>query len=202
MVSMLVGITGPSGAGKGCVARIFASRGFAVIDADKVAREVVMPGQPVLLALADRFGREIIKDDGALDRRLLAQKAFSSQKDTEALNRIMHGEICRRMKALADNYKASGKDCLFDAPLLIEAGLTEMCDTCIAVIAPAEVRTSRLIQRDGLSGQEIRSRLSRQHNDEFYLSHCEYSIVNDGDLQHLEDQAEAIADKLKDSRLH
>ena len=195
-VSVLLGITGPSGAGKGCVAKFFAQRGYAVIDADQVAREVVMPGQPVLAALADRFGGDIVKADGTLDRRLLAQRAFSSQEETKALNQIMHGEICRRMKALAENYKKSGQNCLFDAPLLIEAGLTELCDRCIAVISSENVRVTRLMERDGISQQEIHNRLSRQQSDDYYTSQCDYTIVNNGDLKELEKQAEAIADSL------
>ena len=195
-VSVLLGITGPSGGGKGCVAKIFAQRGFAVIDADQVARDVVLPGQPVLAALADRFGGDIIKADGTLDRRLLAQRAFSSQEQTKALNQIMHGEICRRMKSLAENYKKSGQNCLFDAPLLIEAGLTELCDRCIAVISSEDVRIARLMERDGISQQEIHNRLSRQQSDDYYTSQCDYTIVNNGDLKELEKQAEAIADSL------
>lgn len=195
-VSVLLGITGPSGGGKGCVAKIFAQRGFAVIDADQVARDVVLPGQPVLAALADRFGGDIIKADGTLDRRLLAQRAFSSQEETKALNQIMHGEICRRMKSLAENYKKSGQNCLFDAPLLIEAGLTELCDRCIAVISSEDVRIARLMERDGISQQEIHNRLSRQQSDDYYTSQCDYTIVNNGDLKELEKQAEAIADSL------
>ena len=197
-VSVLLGITGPSGAGKGCVAKIFAQRGFAVIDADQVARDVVLPGQPVLAALADRFGGDIIKADGTLDRRLLAQRAFSSQEETEALNGIMHGEICRRMKALAENYKKSGQNCLFDAPLLIEAGLTELCDRCIAVISSEDVRIARLMERDGISQQEIHNRLSRQQSDGYYISHCDYTVYNDGDLRRVEEQVKTVADSLAD----
>lgn len=189
---MLIGITGPSGAGKGCAARVFARHGFAVIDADKIAREVVSPGQPALTHLADRFGEDIIFPDGTLNRKLLSQRAFSSREETHALNGIMHGEICSRMKSLAEQYRKDGRNCLFDAPLLIEAGLTELCDVCIAVISPQNVRVARLKERDGLSEQDILNRISRQHNDDYYTSHCEYIIVNDGDIRQLEERAEAI----------
>ena len=195
---MLVGITGPSGAGKGCVAGMFAERGFAVIDADRIAREVVMPGQPALKALSGRFGEDIIKADGTLDRRLLAQRAFSTQEATEALNGIMHGEICAKMTALADNYRKEGRNWLFDAPLLIEAGLAELCDRNVAVIAPPEVRIARLMKRDGLGEEEIRLRLSRQQSDGYYISHCDYTVYNDGDLRRVEEQVKTVADSLAD----
>ncbi len=193
---MLVGITGPSGAGKGCVTRIFAERGFRIIDADLTAREVVMPGQPALEALAEAFGSDIIKSDGSLDRRLLAQKAFSTAENTDTLNEIMTGVICSRMKLLADECAKNGINCVFDAPRLIESGLINMCDTCVAVTAPREVRIARLKLRDGLTEQEILTRLSRQHEDEYYTSKCEYTVINDGDLSKLKEQAELIADKI------
>ena len=196
VVIVLIGITGPSGAGKGCVAQVFARRGFAVIDADRIAREIVMPGQPALAALTDAFGKDILLPDGSLDRRLLAQRAFSSEQGTKTLNEITHKEICKRMKALADGYMNSGRNCLFDAPLLIEAGLTDICNACVAVIASAEERTKRLMQRDGITEQEIQRRLSRQHSDDFYTSRCDYTIVNDGDLDRLREQADAIIERL------
>ena len=161
---MLVGITGPSGAGKGCVTKVFAEMGFAVIDADLIARQVVMPGEYALSALAEAFGNDIIMSDGSLDRRLLGSRAFSSEQGTEKLNNIMLTEIRRRMILRAKEYAAEGKNCLFDAPLLIEAELDVLCDVCVAVIAPPEVRIQRLMLRDGLTDPDIRSRISRQQS--------------------------------------
>lgn len=193
---MLVGITGPSGAGKGCVVSVFAGRGFEVIDADEVARDVVMPGEPALEALAEEFGRDIILPDGTLDRRLLAGRAFASRESTDSLNRIMHTEIIRRMTERAEKCAASGRHCLFDAPLLIEAGLDRICDARVAVIAPLGERVSRLMRRDGLTEREILARISRQHDDGYYTSQCEYVIVNDGDRMKLEKEAEQTAEEV------
>ncbi len=193
---MLVGITGPSGAGKGCVTRVFAERGFVVIDADLIARQVVMPGEPLLSVLADTFGGDIILPDGSLDRRLLGARAFSSEKNTAILNGIMHTEIKRRMLQQARQCASEGKNCLFDAPLLIEAELDFLCDVCVAVVAPPEIRVKRLMLRDNLTEQEIRSRLSRQHDDDYYISHCEFVIVNDGNLAVLERDSAAVAEKI------
>ena len=135
--------------------------------------------------------------DGSLDRRLLGSRAFSSEQGTEKLNNIMLTEIRRRMILRAKEYAAEGKNCLFDAPLLIEAELDVLCDVCVAVIAPPEVRIQRLMLRDGLTDPEIRSRISRQHEDEYYTSHCEYVIVNDGDLAELAHASAVIADKIQ-----
>ena len=193
---MIVGITGPSGAGKGCVTRVFENRGFDIIDADRIAREIVMPGQPTLAALTLEFGPDILCPDGSLNRRALAATAFASRQRTDALNRIMLDEIVRRMTALAGRYNALKQNCLFDAPLLIEAGLDAVCDTNVAVIAPVNVRIDRLMARDGLTEAEIRSRVSRQHGDDYYVSHCEYVIVNDGSISQLEMKAGRVVNSI------
>lgn len=193
---MLVGITGPSGAGKGCVTKVFERLGFTVIDADLIARQVVMPGEKALSALADAFGSDIIMSDGCLNRRLLGERAFSSEQNTVILNSIMHGEIKRRMILSAEQCASDGRNCLFDAPLLIEAELDGLCDVCVAVVASREIRMNRLMLRDHLTEQEIGSRFSRQHGDEYYTSHCEYVIVNDGDLAALERASAEVAGKI------
>ena len=189
---MLVGITGPSGAGKGLVVQTFAAHGFCVIDADKVAREVVMPGEPALMQLAEAFGGEIIQADGTLDRRLLAKRAFASRENTDRMNGIMLTEIVRRMLDRAEECRSRGENCLFDAPLLFEAGLEEHCDCCVAVMAPLEVRIRRLAARDGITEEEIRSRIKMQHEDEYYTSRCQYIIMNDRDRTALEQATEAM----------
>ena len=189
---MLVGITGPSGAGKSLAVSVFEARGFQVIDADRVAREVVLPGQPVLLKLAAEFGSDIVCKDGTLDRRRLASRAFSSRECTDRMNAIMLSEIRKRMAAQAADYEAAGQHCLFDAPLLFEAGLEELCDCCVAVIAPPEVRLARLSRRDGLTEQELRSRLKMQHEDDFYTERCQFVLVNDKDIVTLQRETEKV----------
>ena len=189
---MLVGITGPSGAGKSIAVGVFEAHGFRVIDADLVAREVVMPGQPVLFRLAAEFGSDIVQGDGTLDRKKLADRAFSSRERTDRMNAIMLTEIRKRMTAQAAQYASAGQHCLFDAPLLFEAGLEELCDCCVAVIAPPEVRLARLSQRDGLTEQALRSRLRMQHADDLYTARCEFVLVNDKDIASLRQETEKV----------
>lgn len=198
--TMLVGVTGPSGAGKSLAVGVFEAHGFRVIDADLIAREVVLPGQPVLLKLAAEFGSDIIRADGTLDRRRLAERAFSSRKRTDRMNAVMHPEIRKRMAAQAADYAAAGEDCLFDAPLLFEAGLETLCDCCVAVVAPMEVRLERLSRRDGLTRQEILSRLNRQHEDEYYTSRCQYVIVNNSDADAMRRETEKVIALIRENR--
>lgn len=195
---MLVGITGPSGAGKGLVVEVFESNGFRIIDADKVAREVVMPGEPLLAKLTAVFGDDIITNDGTLNRRLLADRAFSSRENTDKMNQIMHASICRRMIDRADKFKEQGINCVFDAPLLFEAGLEKHCDCCIAVIAPVALRIQRLSKRDGITEGEIHKRLSMQHDDEYYISRSQYIITNDGSRSELAQSVQTIVRQIID----
>lgn len=193
---MLVGITGPSGSGKGAVVGTFEAYSFGIIDADKIAREIVMPGEPALAELAVRFGEDLINSDGTLNRRLLADRAFSSRESTDELNRIMHGSICRRMINRADELDAQGINCVFDAPLLFEAGLEKYCDCIVSVVAPAEIRARRLVKRDGVTDEEIRKRMKMQHEDEYYTSRSQYIIVNDGSLEQLAEKSEEIVKEI------
>ena len=189
---MVVGVTGPSGAGKGLVVKRFAAHGFCVIDADRVAREVVRPGEATLIRLTEAFGGEILLPDGTLNRRGLAAIAFASRENTDRLNAIMHGEIRRRMLARADACRAAHINVIFDAPQLFEAGMEDACDCCVAVTAPLEIRVKRLTDRDGLTEQEIRRRVARQHEDSFFIERCQYHICNDGDIAQLERKTEAV----------
>lgn len=199
---MVVGITGPSGAGKGLVVGVFESHGFRVVDADKVAREVVMPGEPALYELSSEFGGDIINADGTLNRRLLANRAFASRENTDRMNDIMLNVIRRRMIDRADEFKIQRINCVFDAPLLFEAGLEECCDCCVAVIAPIEIRINRLAKRDCITEEEIRMRIEMQHNDEYYTSRCQYVIINDKGKAELEKASDEVVKDIlrKDDR--
>lgn len=189
---MIVGLTGPSGAGKGVAAAEFAAHGFRVIDADLVARQVTVAGEPVLARLAEEFGADVLHPDGTLNRRRLAERAFATQEGTGRLNALLHGEICRRMLAEAATAAAEGKPCLFDAPLLFEAGLDKECDCCVAVLAPTEIRLARLRQRDRRTDTELRQRLARQPDDAFYEARCDYRLVNDGSEEDFRQSVEQV----------
>lgn len=193
---MLIGITGSSGAGKGLVVRCFAEHGFGVIDADRIAREAVEPGQPALRRLTETFGETILFPDGTLNRRELARRAFSSRQNTDRLNAVLHPDIARRMIRLAREFRAKGVHCVFDAPQLFEAGLEKICDCCVAVTAPEDLRVARLLARDGVSEEEIRSRIKMQYDDAFFKKRCRYIIVNDADISTLTKRTETIIEEL------
>ena len=105
---MTLGITGRSGCGKSTVTAVFAARGIPLADADQLSREILLPGSPLLPQLAERFGADIIKEDGTLDRRLLADRAFATPEGKAALDALTHPEIVRRIRATKQAAQQAG----------------------------------------------------------------------------------------------
>jgi len=178
---MIIGITGGIGAGKSVVTDHLRAKGYAIVDADEVSREAVMPGEPALSALVRAFGAGILKADGTLDRAALAALAFADECGTQKLNAILHADIIHRIKIqLADPddradatrnaaptdtapsaYNAAQLTFL-SAPLLFETCLDELCDEVWLISAPEEIRVARAASRDGLSETDIRDRAAKQ----------------------------------------
>ena len=174
---LIVGLTGPSGSGKSTVSAFFEKAGFTVINADKVAREIMSPDGVCLKQLGLAFGSDIINEDGTLNRRRLAEKAFSDKERTKLLNDITHPQIfLRTLKLCRESIDSGRPRILFDAPVLFESNSDLMCDCVISVIAPREMRVKRLAQRDGLSEAEIERRLSAQHGDDYYAARSDFVI--------------------------
>ena len=174
-----LGLTGPTGAGKTTVARLLEQNGIPLVDADAIARTVTEKGSPVLSALADTFGKEILFPDGSLDRRALAAVAFSSKENTEKLNAVTHPAILARIRrALAD---ATGDAVVLDAPLLFETGLDALCDHTAAIVADEAVRLARITARDGISEEEAKKRMAVQPDTAFYADRADILLYNNGD---------------------
>lgn len=174
-----LGLTGPTGAGKSTVARLLEQNGIPLVDADAIARTVTEKGSPVLSALADTFGKDILFPDGSLDRRALAAVAFSSKENTEKLNAVSHPAILARIRrALAD---ATGDAVVLDAPLLFETGLDALCDHTVAIVADEAVRLARITARDGISEEAAKKRMAVQPDTAFYAARADILLYNNGD---------------------
>lgn len=189
--AFILGLTGPTGAGKSLLSAYFAkTRGAAVIDADKAARAVTGPG-PVLDRLAEAFGHGILREDGSLDRAALSAKAFSSRENTQRLNAITHPAICEKMREKLDDCLKAGKAfIILDAPLLFEAGANALCTRTLAVLADPALRESRVRRRDSLSPEAAALRISAGQPDEFYLARANGILYNRGDVPELYRQAD------------
>ena len=192
----VLGLTGPTGAGKSTVAAFFEKKGFAVINADETAKYVRENSPSAKKALADAFGQDLITD-GSVDRKKLAERAFSSKEATEKLNAILLPPIADEIRCRALSLKKDGaRAVILYAPRLFEAGLEGLCDLTVAVLAEREVRLTRIIERDGLSKDSAESRMAAQHDDAFYSSRADRVIRNGGNEQELLYSLESIEKEL------
>lgn len=193
----IIGLTGGIGSGKSTVAEMLRERGIPVVDADQVSREIVEPGQPALKELASAFGDEILTDAGDLNRAALAKKAFSSQENTDLLNSITHPAIRAEVRSqFAQLEEAGHKAAVYDMPLLIEQGLNEQVDLTIVVDVDAEERVRRLVDKRGLDEADARNRIARQIDDDTRKSVADVIIDNNGALEELETQVDALLTRL------
>ncbi len=189
----VIGLTGPTGAGKTVVAQMME---LPAVNADKVARQI-HKDPDVLAALCERFGEDIARD-GVLNRTLLAARAFATPRDTEDLNAIMHPRIVEQIQRdLAQLEQAGHPLCVLDAPLLFEANCYQLCDTTVAVLASRDVRKNRIVERDGISGEMAQRRIDAQHGDDYYAHRCEFLIYNSGDIVQLHAAAEETLQQIK-----
>lgn len=186
----VIGLTGPTGAGKSCVAQMFCEEGVPVIDADRVARNIVQPNTDCLSAICDAFGSDILRANGTLDRQTLAARAFATPEATERLNSITHPAIMAEIQQRLDDLADEGHPlAVLDAPLLFEAGANALCHRIIAVIASPDTRLSRIMARDGLDRVAAQRRMSAQPNNEFYARDGVTVIQNDATPDALKEAA-------------
>ncbi len=195
----VVGLTGQTGAGKSTVSKIFASNGFAVINADIVARQVVEKGSKCLAEIEEFFGKDVIDGDGNLDRKKLAGIVFSDKAKLETLNTITYpyitGEILRQINELVEHDR---KLILLDAPTLFESRADDFCEIIISVLADADIREKRIIQRDGLTFEQARKRMESQLDEEFFSTHSDYIIHNNSNIETVNGIAEELSEKIRD----
>lgn len=177
----MVGVTGGIGSGKSSVAAALADHGWPVVDADAVAREVVAPGEPALTALADRFGADVLAEDGTLDRAELARRAFATERDRADLDAITHPHIASRVARRLAALTAAGEPvAVLDHPLLLETGQADRVDAVVVVLADVETRVRRLVEQRGLDEVDVRARLAAQTDDATRRAAATHVIDNDG----------------------
>lgn len=189
----LIGLTGQTGAGKSTVSTMLRKQGFAIIDADESSHEVTGIGCPSLRELCREFGEDLLDENGALKRKLLASRAFSDSEKKKQLEKILFPYILQNMKQKIALLEAKGyRMIVLDAPTLFESGIDSMCDRVVSVTAPEEVRLSRILQRDGMTEEQALLRMSAQHNEEFYRSHSQHIIENGGSKEELSQQVQEL----------
>jgi dephospho-CoA kinase len=192
---LMVGLTGGIGAGKSTVAGMLAARGAVVVDADAIAREIVEPGTPTLAKLVERFGPEILRPDGSLDRPALAAIAFVDDETRKELEAITHpaigAEFLRRVAEAPGDAVV-----VHDVPLLVESKRGFEYGAVIVVEAPIETRLDRLEAR-GVRRDDARRRIGLQASDEDRRKVATWVVDNAGDPGHLEKQVNEIWSELE-----
>ena len=192
-----LGITGRSGCGKSTVTAVFAARGVPLADADQISREILLPGSPLLPRLAERFGADILREDGTLDRRLLADRAFATPEGKAALDALTHPEIVRRIRAAKQAARQSGA-LLFvlDGAVIVGTEAESECDRLCVVTAPFEVSVARIAARDGISPGMAARRLNAQTPEAELTAKADYILPNTSTREVLARAANEICDAL------
>ncbi|MBE6699439.1 MAG: dephospho-CoA kinase [Ruminococcaceae bacterium] len=194
---LVIGLTGPTGAGKGEVAAIFARYGIPVINADRVYHELITPPSSCLQELVDAFGKEILLSDGNLDRRALGGIVFNDPAARERLNTITHRYVMEEVKTRMERFRRDGIPvAVFDAPQLFEADAHRACGAVISVLADRQLRLERIMMRDKITAEAARRRILAQKSDAFFKSHSDYIIENNGAAEALAPQVHGILVKL------
>ena len=186
---LIIGITGPSGAGKGAVSEYLNTKyGFKVIDADKVYHQIISSPSDCVDELVEHFGKAILNENGGIDRKALSSLVFGEENKERLLllNEITHKYVIREIDELISAYSKEGAEVtVIDAPLLIEAGVDKMCNYVIAVISDKDLRAQRIARRDGIDEEKALLRINSQKPDSFYKENCSWVLPNDLSLEEL-----------------
>lgn len=173
-----IGITGGSGSGKGYICEILRNMGYACIDTDAIVHDLYVKNRQCLDELQDEFGSEIF-ENGVLVRPKLAQIVFSDSNKLEMLNAIVHRYVIAECDSICNDLFKKGNSVVFiDAPQLYEAGMDKTLDAVIAVVAPMDVRKSRIIRRDSITEDQAQKRIDNQHTNEYFVNNADYIIEN------------------------
>ncbi|MBI5167113.1 MAG: dephospho-CoA kinase [candidate division NC10 bacterium] len=191
---LTVGLTGGISSGKTTVARMFARLGAMVLDADRMAHELMQPGGSVYKEIVATFGREILNGKGAIDRSKLGALAFGDPEQRKKLDDIVHPVLAARMAEERERIRRSGKAKLLvvEAALLIESGFYRRFDKIILVTAPEEAQIQRLQERSHLDREEAFARLRSQMSLEEKIPYAHYLIDNSGSLEETVEQVKKV----------
>ncbi len=191
----VIGVTGPSGAGKGVVSDMIQKHGAYVIDCDVIYSEIIKPPSLCLDELCSFFGQGILSSDGTLDRYVLSSIVFGEENKDKLLklNDITHKYVVAETREIVKRLMTTDtKICVIDAPLLIESGLCRDCNITVCVLADRAIRADRISERDSIDIDKAMARIDSQKRDEFYIENTDHSIYNNGDLQSLSESVDKI----------
>ncbi len=187
MSGYVIGLTGGVASGKSALERAFAARGIGIADADRVARDIVEPGEPALAEVVARFGAGVLQADGRLDRAALRARVFGNDGERRALEAILHPRIRLRLQAICE--EATSPYAIATIPLLTEGGGRQAYPwlaRILVVDVPRELQKQRLMQRDSIDAALAERMLDAQASRSERLALADDVVVNDGDIAHLD----------------
>ncbi|MGM0630576.1 MAG: dephospho-CoA kinase [Pseudomonadota bacterium] len=185
-MTYVVGVTGGIGSGKSAATAEFEKLGITIVDADVVARQVVMPGTPCLQAIAEHFGDAVLTADHELNRKALRQRVFSNPQEKEWLNKLLHPAI--RQEIISQLEQADSPYVILSAPLLLENGLEKYCQRVLVIDVPESLQLARTIQRDDSPKKEVEAIMKAQLSRDERLKKANDVLNNDGSLEQLKQQ--------------
>ena len=187
---VILGLTGGTGSGKSTVSKILKDLGAKIIDADPIARNVVKKGEKALEEIVEYFGSDILLETGELNRAKLGKIVFADREKLKVLNAITHKYIIEEINKIIDLEKQNKqyKVVVIDAALLVESKLYKQCDKIWVVVADEEKRLERIMERDNISLENARNRISSQMSQQQLIQYATEVIYNNESLESLEEQ--------------
>lgn len=193
---LVIGLTGRSGSGKGYVSHLLKKYG-PVIDADAIYHQITSQKSPCVDELEVHFGNRILREDGGLNRSILAEIVFKRKEELSVLNRIAHKYVLLECRRILEEKKRLGEKVVFvDAPQLFESGFDRECDYVFAVIAEDSLCLQRIVMRDGISLEKAKKRMDAQYSKEYFIKKADYILYNDGEQNDLQNRIEEIIHEL------
>ena len=190
----VIGLTGGTGSGKSVVSKSLLAAGAVIVDADRIAHEIILKGEPAYHEIIEYYGTGILDAEGNIVRKKLGEIVFNDKEKLAFLNQCTHKYITAEVKRQIAEAKETGtaKAIIVDAPLLLEAKLETVCDLVWVVYAEPEVRAQRVMARDGITYELAKARIANQKSWEEYRAAADAVIDNSKDLVHLEKQLDEI----------
>jgi len=187
---LVIGLTGGIGTGKSTVAQVLEEQGASILDADRVGHEVYNPGRPGFHEIVEEFGREILAEDGTIDRKKLGGIVFADPKRLQKLNAIVHPRMKGMMREKLEALRRAGTEiAVIEAAILLEARWDDLADQVWVTVAPPEIAAERVAERSGLSVEQVMERIRAQMSNEDRVRRAHVVIDTSGDMESTRKQA-------------
>ena len=190
---MIIGITGSSGAGKSTVCEFLENNyKVKIINADKISRKLSKKGTSYVIEIIEKFGKDIVDEDGELKRKKLAEIIYNDPEKRKMLNSCTFKYIIKEIEKQIKRVKDKETAIIIDAPLLFESGLDRLCDKIIGVISKRELQIERIVARDNIDYDDAEKRLDAQQDNKYYIQRCDKIIENENNLKKMFEEIEKI----------